>query len=322
MEGPFPGGRSLVLQALQLREVPNSSIKICMSSITNSTMKQYNVGLKLWWTFCQSKKISVPLLLEFLTFHFERGASYGSLNCYRSAVAQLASPELANDYRLKRFFKGVYGLRPNTPRYDTTWDPSIVLSYVKNLPQSINLETLTHKLAILLALTTGQRVQTLANIQIENIIKTQDNLLIKIPKRIKTSGPNKCQPLLTLPFFKQDPRICVASTILQYLDRTKDLRNDSLNNLFITLKKPYRNASSQSISRWVKHMLDKSGIDISLFKAHSTRHAATSAAARNGVSFDAIRLSAGWSEKSKTFANFYQRPLSTNQSFAQTILSC
>lgn len=327
MATTYPGGRSLILQALQLGKVPKSSLEICLSSISSSTIKQYDVGLKLWWQFCRNKNIQVfetstPLVLEFLTFHFNQGASYGSLNCYRSAIAQIAGPEISNDPRLKRFFKGVYSLRPNQPRYEMTWDPGIVLKYIRSLPvDDLDLKTLTQKTAVLIALATGHRVQTLSSIEIGNITANDDSVTIRIPKRIKTSGPRQPQPFFILPFFREDQKICVASAILAYLDKTKELRNDTLKYFFITIKKPHRTASTSSISRWIKDILNKSGIDTSIFKAHSTRHAATSTAARLGVSFDVIRRSAGWTERSKTFAKFYQRPLCNNDNFAISVLS-
>lgn len=138
MEKSFPGGRTLIIQALQNWKVPNIALSICTASICDSTTKQYKVVLKFWWQFCYDRNIDVfnitaPLVLEFFTNHFNKGASYGSLNSYRSAISQIATPDLASDYRLKRFFRGVYGLRPNLPKYNVTWDPSTVLAYVKTL---------------------------------------------------------------------------------------------------------------------------------------------------------------------------------------------
>ena len=50
-------------------------------------------------------------------------------------------------------------------------------------------------------------------------------------------------------------------------------------------------------------VLYKSGI--TGFTGHSTRHVATSKALQEGLTIDAIRNAAGWSEKSKTFDVFY-----------------
>ncbi|VEN52736.1 unnamed protein product, partial [Callosobruchus maculatus] len=82
--------------------------------------------------------------------------------------------------------------------------------------------------------------------------------------------------------------------------------------------KPFRQATKQTLSRWVKETLRLSGVDTSIFKAHSTRHAASSAALRLGVSIDTILQTAGWSEKSSVFANFYNRPLANATALAET----
>jgi len=174
---------------------------------------------------------------------------------------------------------------------------------------------------VLLLLATGQRIQSIASIEYQNITETADGINIKIPKRLKTSGRNKYQPNISIPSFHNNKQLCVADAVKLYLIKTSNSRNALTNNLFMTHKKPFKNASSQTLSRWVKNVLDKSGIDTKIFTAYSTRHAATSAAARKGVSIDVIRQSAGWSEKSGTFARFYLRPLHSNH-FSQVVLNC
>jgi len=306
--------------------VPKESLKICLASITEKTINQYNVGLKLWWVFCKQEKEhvfspSVPSVLKFLTRHFNRGASFSSLNSYRAALAQILGPSLSEDFRIKRFFKGLSCLRPPLPKYKTTWDPTTVLNHIKQISTTdLPLELLTFKTAMLLALATGHRVQTLASIELQNINTLSDRIEIYIRKRLKTSKPRTTSPTLVLPFFT-DSIICPARSVLAYIKETKPLRGN-VAALFITAKKPHRAASTQTISRWLKTFLSQCGVDISVFSAHSTRHASTSAAARKGVSYENIRIAAGWSDKSKTFANFYQRPLvPSDSSFANAVLS-
>nr|CAH7742684.1 unnamed protein product [Callosobruchus chinensis] len=139
---------------------------------------------------------------------------------------------------------------------------------------------------------------------------------IPTPRRIKTSARNKFQPFLILPFLNSYSENCVASTLLSYLEKTKLLRG-SIKSLFISITKPYKEISTQSLGRWVKNILEKSGVDTNKFSAHSTRHASTSAANRKGINFDTIRLSAGWSKNSKMFAKVYNRPLVSDISFAE-----
>lgn len=295
-----------------------------MASVTNSTLKQYNSALKFWWKYCIDNNLDIfsvtqTDILKFLSIQFHRGCSYGTLNSYRAAIGQITGEEILQGLLLKRFFKGIYNLRPNQPKYDSIWDPSIVLDFIGNWNNdSLNLRDLTFKLTILLLLSTGQRVQTIANIEVCNILYSSDGISIKIPKRLKTSGKNKVQPNIRLPFFP-NTQLCVAKTMTIYLEKTEQLRNSQTNNLLITFKKPYKNASSQTISRWVKCMLTLCGIDTNIFTAHSTRHAATSAAAFKGISIDTIRGSAGWSKKSQVFGRFYNRPIITHN-FAETIL--
>lgn len=266
-------------------------------------------------------KVSPESVLEFLTIQFNKGVSYSSLNNYRSSIAQIAGPDLGQDFRIQKFFKGVYMLRPGKPKYDSIWNPSVVLDYIKTLEHSEdNLNILSQKLVTLLALATGQRLQTFTLIDINNIYISEERIEIPIPARIKTSARNRSQPLLSLPFLTADPRVCVARTLVSYLDKTKPLRG-TITNLFISVSKPYKKISAQTLSRWVKNILTKSGIDTSKFSAYSTRHASTSAANRKGINFDTIRLSAGWSRDSKMFAEVYNRPLMSDKSFAEAILT-
>lgn len=61
------------------------------------------------------------------------------------------------------------------------------------------------------------------------------------------------------------------------------------------------------------------GIDTDIFKGHSTRHAATSAAFKAGTSVEKIREAAGWSAKSNVFTKFYNRPVKTAECVAKNI---
>ena len=123
---------------------------------------------------------------------------------------------------------------------------------------------------MLLALSTSQRIQTLSKIFLENIIISIDVIQIKIPGRIKTSKVNYPQPCLIIPYFIDQPELCVASTLQSYINKTAALRN-TITNLFITFKKPFRDATKQTLSRWVKIVLNFSGVDTNVFKPHSTR---------------------------------------------------
>lgn len=299
-----------------------------MASLSEGTIKQYRKPLNLWWDFCQEEGVCpftapVARVLEFLTRCLDRVKTYGTLNSYRSALALIVQGEIGQLPIIKRFCKGAAHLRPQTPKYEEIWDPEPVLCYLKTLwpHESLSLELLTKKLVMLLALATAQRVQTLTKIRISNIQRFDTEIRIKISDRIKTSGPGRTQPLLQLPFFKEQPRLCAATILCFYVDYSAKIRPRNEDMLLLTYKKPHRVATTQSVSRWLKCVLSESGIDISIFGSHSTRHAATSAAFRKGVDIETIRKAAGWTPKSQVFARFYNRPVLKNKSVASAVVN-
>lgn len=303
-----------------------------MASLSDNSIKQYDTCLKKWFLFCKSNHTdlyvtSVPTVIHFLTQQYESGAQYGTLNSCRSALSLISDLDLGNDHRIKRFLKGIYRLRPPLPKYNTTWDVSLVLNYLTSWypNKNLNLEKLSKKLATLLALITAHRVQTISKININNIEVLSNEIQIKIPDLIKTSRDGATQPTLILPFFRDKPAICPATTLNSYLLMTNPLRGSEV-HLFISLKKPHKAVTSQTLSRWIKNILYSCGIDTSVFTAHSTRHAATSKAHKMGISLDLIRKTAGWSGSSNTFWRFYNRHIVIEQqenqnSFANSVLS-
>lgn len=299
-----------------------------IDSITPSTLKQYEGSLKKWVLFAREKDYNIfdpssANIIEFLTKSFNEKASYGTLNSSRSAISLIIKKDISKDVLISRFFKGIFKRRPTTPKYSTTWDTEQVLEYIEKLDsiKDQKLKVVSEIAATLLILVTAHRLQTISVIKIDHLNKTSSGLQIKIPDLIKTSKPGKNQPVLTIPFFKKRPKLCVASIILHYLKLTESIRGES-KNLFLSTKKPHKPVSPQTIGHWIKSLLSKAGVDTKEFSAYSTKHAAVSTAYRKGIDIDTIRRTAGWAEKSKTFARFYNRPLTEpSNKFALAILS-
>lgn len=128
------------------------------------------------------------------------------------------------------------------------------------------------------------------------------------------------KPVLYVPYYPSKAFVCPARVLEAYLDKTITLRRGH-DFLFVALNKLHKRVSSQTLSRWIKTTLKDSGIDTSMFTAHSTRHAATSYACTRGISLDVIRSTAGWSNESRTFARFYNRPIVDKNAFARSILA-
>lgn len=219
MEQPYPGGSNLMRQAFMKRGASSESADILLQSLSDSSIKQYNSYLKRWWNFCNNSgknpfSESKQVIVKFLTQEFNRGVAHGTLNGTKSAIALLVGSHIAYDEDVKLFLKGAFYLRPDKPKYNETWDPSVVLNVLASWDTAkIAFDTLSQKLVTLIALVTGQRMQTLSLIKIKNIRVFEEKVEIKITDRIKTTKKNTVQPILTLPFYHSNKNICAAHTL-------------------------------------------------------------------------------------------------------------
>ena len=114
--------------------------------------------------------LSAPVseVLEFLLEQFESGKQYRTINVIQSAISmtheEVDGTRVGQHHLVSRFLRGVFNCRPPALKYSFMWDVDIVLSYLKDLPnnESLSFQMLTHKLAMLLALSNADRASDLA----------------------------------------------------------------------------------------------------------------------------------------------------------------
>lgn len=261
-------------------------------------------------------------VLKFLSCEFQKNKSYSAINSYRSTLSTTIPPidgfPVEKHPTVIQFMKGVYNLKPTVPKYSCVWDVSVVLKFLNSLQcnDNLSLKDLTYKLAILIALVSADRGQSIAFLDL-NILKIlPSKAVFVINKLTKTSRPGKPAKRVVLPTYTKCKKLCVTSTLQCYIERTKDLRSSSI--LFISIFKPHKQVTSSTIARWIKSMLIRSGT--SGYGAHSTRSASTSAALEVGLSVKDIINVADWSNAS-TFNKFYKKiTVSSDVSFGKAIL--
>ena len=168
------------------------------------------------------------------------------------------------------------------------WDVSIVLSDIKTLQplNDLTLQDLTLKTTIC----SGQTLQAL---DVKSMALTDEHCIFYIQKLLKTSRPGKHFGQLHLNAF-EDKTLCVVSCIKEYVKRTQPLRKDNT-QLSLSFCKPFKPVSTDTIGRWLKKSLERARIDITVYGAHSTRSASTSAAKAANVPVEDIMTAAGWS---------------------------
>ena len=270
-------------------------------------------------------KPSVAQIVEFLTELYHEGMSYSALNTARSALSSIVSTQdnlpCGEHPLVKRLMKGFFNARPSLPRYNYTWSPEQVLAFLDEWspPEKLTLRQLTLKVVTLIALITGQRCQTIHCMDLNSMQKTNDRFRFIIESMIKTTKPGSLQPVLILPMFTHDDKRCIYKFLVEYLNRTANLRLNH-SKLFISFYKPHEAVHKETISRWIRTVLSLAKIDLDVFKPHSTRSASASAASRSSVPLPAIMKAATWKTDS-VFRIFYNKPLDTEEQFALAILN-
>ena len=189
--------------------------------------------------------------------------------------------------------KGVARNRPTLPRYQCIWDVNVVFNMFRQQPlaQYLSLYDLTLRTVTLLALVSAQRCQSLHLLDIDIMTVNKDSYMFTLEGDFKQSRVGHIMMHIVLPSFPDDIRICIVQTLAVYLDRRRLLRNSS--KLFISTVQPHGAVSKDTLARWIKVTLRLSGMDVTMFKPHSTRAAATSAAQRKGVNLTDILKVAG-----------------------------
>jgi site-specific recombinase XerD len=121
-----------------------------------------------------------------------------------------------------------------------------------------------------------------------------------------------------MPILKMNKKLCPVECLRFYLDYTAKWRIPGQEELILSLTYPHRPVSKDTIGRWIKNLLSRSGIDTTIFKAHSVRGAAASKALAKGVNIDSILQAADWSS-GHIFTKFYKRSMPNE--FSSTVLA-
>jgi hypothetical protein len=324
-----PDSMSTIRRNYESEGISRNATNIILASWRRSTQKQYATYISKWILLCDKRKINsvCPTLnqvLEFLNSLFESGLSYSAINSARSALSAYGinfnHVPVGSNAIIIRFMKGVYNLRPSEPKYCKTWDVSNVLGYLRKLSpiKFISLKDLTLKLVMLIAIITASRVQSLYLLTLNGLEKNFHSYTIFFDGLLKQNRPSWSQNCIELFAYPPDRRLCVTFVLKEYLKQTAALRKDC-KKLFISYVKPHGQVSRDTISRWLKIVMTRGGIDVKKFSSHSVRSAAVSKASAKFVSVDKVLKVAGWSN-AKTFAKFYKKPIETSSSVFQNVV--
>ena len=213
-------GLRLVRQKFKQQGLKNNVIDTLMESWRERTKKQYKVYLEKWIRFCNRERLNalerdVNKVLEFLQYMYRKQYSFSALNTARSALSCVFdSPSIGDHILIRRFMRSVFNTRPNLPRYSKIWDVSIVLKYLENCSPGkfLNLLQLSQKLTTLIALTTGQRAQTIGYLNLDHVNFSHASASFNIQSLLKhNSQHNKINNVVTLVAYPNNKKLCAVT---------------------------------------------------------------------------------------------------------------
>ena len=168
------------------------------------------------------------------------------------------------------------------------------------------------KTLALVALTSSDRGQTLHSMKIDQYNETESGLDFVIFDRLKTTR-KVLKPKVVSCISSDIPTLNLRDYVIEYMRRTLPYREECANKgmefpkqLFISwfTKRP---VTRQTLTRWLRDCLEKSGIDSNQFTAHSFRGAGLSSAYAHGASIESIVKHGSWTNVN-TFKRHYFAP--------------
>ena len=273
-------------------------------------------------------------IVNYLTDKFTEGVQYNTLNTHRSAISAFHTTvnnvKVGQHPTVTSIMAAFFNARPPMPRYEVTWDVDKVLDFIMNLGENKNLplKQLTFKLTMLLALACAGRSSDLCALDLRFMNLHEDQVSFSLAKVTKSRRKGKPPIKIVISRFEGHSNLCVISTLETYIERTRlfRLRKDEhqRNQLLLSFVEPHHAIVPCTVAGWLIKVMSSSDIDVEMFKAHSTRGAATSKAAAKGLSCKEIMNMAKWRRKS-TFVRHYHKEIRKSpekcMKFEATVLS-
>ena len=187
---------------------------------------------------------------------------------------------------------GVFNLRPPKPKLSFVWDVNILFRYFEQQGDNDSLsdKLLTQKLLILLLLLGAHRSSTVKLFSVSNMV-LNDLSVTFIPTEVLKHS-RKGKPLDKFEYRSYtDRKLCIISCLREYLTRWDKHVGLDMDQLIITLKKPFKGALIDTVRRWVKDFIILNNID---FSPHGCWAASTSKVKNMEVNIDKILKRGCW----------------------------
>ena len=208
------------------------------------TGKRYNSNTERFVKFYRERytdpiQTTTEIRIEFSTKYFKTGVGCSSVNSARSTlwsiIKSVCYVSFGESPLVCRLLKGVFNIRSSLPRYVTTWDVANVLTFIKSKPTFTvcDLKTASHRLTMLLCLTTDQRDQTIKCLNLDYWKISSDKVVLFVADTLKTTRSGHHLPPIEVKIFK-NIELCVVAHLNQYIKMTATFRNTGTNQLLLS----------------------------------------------------------------------------------------
>ena len=155
------------------------------------------------------------------------------------------------------------------------------------------MKALTLKVTMLIALCTACRSSEVSRLDMKHMEIGDNFITFTLPALTKTRRVGDSPVSITLGRFEGQPNLDVVSCIMQYINKTQNVRGCET-KLLVSFIKPHKSVKPCTIAKWLQQVMSQAGIDVSVFKSHSTRSASVSKANKQGLSVPQIMKMAKW----------------------------
>ena len=314
------GGMASVRQDREDTRISDQATRLMYEARRPGTRKAYRHPWDDWVSWCEERHVDpvqapVGVMANFLTHKFlTKALEYRTVNVYRSAISagheRVDGQPIGQHPTISQLMKGMFNRRPPQAKYTDTWDVELVLSRFRNMPENHDLELreLSLKLVMLLAITTASRSSELHKIQVSTLVDKGDEIQFHIAGLTKSRKVGEGPMVIRVAQYEPEGKLDVTDCVRTYLGKTAVIRQPGVagDQLLISFIPPHGPLAPSSVARWLKWGLRDAGIDTSKYQAHSTRAAATSKAALEGLNMSQILQQANWS-RAATFKKYYHK---------------
>ena len=319
-----------IRERLLKKGVSETAAQLITSTRRKSSQSNYNSSWRMWASWCDKQQIDefrcdVIKILDYLAFLFEKDYEYRTIRCHRSAISAFHDWKPVGQHpEICAVVSGIFNNRPPQPRYMFVWSVESVINFIKNKwknNENLSEKYLTYKLVILMVLTFASRASAMHCLDVRFMVKSEDAYIFTFHKLHKSWRKGKAPPKLYLFRYPKDQELCVVSALNEYLKCTEKWRtNGDKFQLLLSYIKPHVEVHSSIASRWIKEILNETGVDVDVFKGHPTRLASVSKACLSGISVDDILSQGSWSNESTWQKFYHKQALLKEQVFQERVL--